>query len=901
MQQQLESPARPAPADGQTAEDLYTVLRVLHRNRLLIAVCTVVCLVAGLAIALNMSTSYQATARLLVLEQGGRLLPGGVSIQSVRGGEDSLATHVMIIRSPRVAETAKDDANVAGLTVESLIDHLTVTIPDPAAKVIQVAYSAGDREQARKVLQAVIDSYKQFIDKNFQSNTTKAVELFIKARNDIDAELKEMQDEYKKVRQAKPSYTGTDNGPSFAQRRVDRWEQERSRARTLAIQLKAQEEMARKMFREGADPATVAAALSRATSLMGGDPARPPADPAAPAGPGQSDEHVEAQLGDAVFQRMMAERLVEHLRAGRDSEASDPAAAAQEVARLFNDDPEVHALHEEIRKTEETLHRTKGLARVGNDPAVRNAAARLRERKGHLARLWQERQPVLMAEVTRAATNEELRKSESQLKVLTAREEALRETLERVKEERLDKARRERERLVQQGGGPGKSTDLRVRQLDDLIARLQGEAEVTAAPQGEAKVRSMLESIALSVQALEAVQKEIQVQFQNDLKEAKDDEANMLTDSNLRNNIERQRILFNSVVDQLNQAKQAQLVNDVGSTTCQVINPPGVRENRMQRALVAVAGLLAGLLLGSAVAFLRDQMDPRIRTLPEIRRALNFYVLGIIPGLTREQLEACGSIGLICHTLPRSFVSEAYRLIRTNFECLRRSHDAQVVLVTSPNMGDGKSTVASNLATSLAHAGRKVLLIDGDMRRPVQHEVFGLGRDRGLPHTLKDILPLGRVVQPSAVENLDLLLAGPEVSNPAELLAAPQLAQAIKEMRQTYDVVIIDTPPLLAVADASILAQSVDGIVLVVRTTTTCRPDVERMVELLQTLGTPVLGTVINGMTASEMGLASGSGYGYGYGSRGVYGTYGDSASSANGGLGGPVSLPGVTNGPAEV
>jgi Mrp family chromosome partitioning ATPase len=84
---------------------------------------------------------------------------------------------------------------------------------------------------------------------------------------------------------------------------------------------------------------------------------------------------------------------------------------------------------------------------------------------------------------------------------------------------------------------------------------------------------------------------------------------------------------------------------------------------------------------------------------------------------------------------------------------------------------------------------------------------------------------------------------------------------------------------------------------LVVRTTTTCRPDVERMVELLQTLGTPVLGTVINGLTAAEMGLASG----YGYGSRGVYGTYGDSGAAANGGLGGPVSLPGVTNGTAEV
>ena len=122
---------------------------------------------------------------------------------------------------------------------------------------------------------------------------------------------------------------------------------------------------------------------------------------------------------------------------------------------------------------------------------------------------------------------------------------------------------------------------------------------------------------------------------------------------------------------------------------------------------------------------------------------------------------------------------------------------------------------------------------------------------------LKDVLPLHRAVQTSQIENLDLLLAGPEVSNPAELLASHHLARTVAEMREIYDVVIFDSPPLLAVADPSIIASVVDAMILhVVRTTSTCRPDVEpETVELLRTLGTPVLGTVINGITPGPDGL----------------------------------------------
>ncbi len=334
-----------------------------------------------------------------------------------------------------------------------------------------------------------------------------------------------------------------------------------------------------------------------------------------------------------------------------------------------------------------------------------------------------------------------------------------------------------------------------------------------------------------------------------------------------------------------------------------------------------IVALLLGAGLGAGVAFMADQFDTRIRSLSEMRRALNLCVLGVIPSLSREHRETTGMIGLDhCHTLPRSFISEAYKSVRTNFEYLPTAARtaAQVVLVSSPQSGDGKSTTASNLAISLAHAGRKVLLVDADMRRPTQHHVHGnLGREPLWPSPRRAqgcLAAADAGGRRSQIENLDLLLAGPEVSNPAELLASHHLARTVAEMREIYDVVIFDSPPLLAVADPSIIAAAVDAIILVVRTTSTCRPDVERTVELLRTLGTPVLGTVINGITADQMGSQYGYGYGYGssygnryghgydhgYGSYGSYGTYGGGDSSTEKDLTDAAARPGITNGTAS-
>ncbi len=158
--------------------------------------------------------------------------------------------------------------------------------------------------------------------------------------------------------------------------------------------------------------------------------------------------------------------------------------------------------------------------------------------------------------------------------------------------------------------------------------------------------------------------------------------------------------------------------------------------------------------------------------------------------------------------------------------------------------------MASNLAICLAQVGRRVLLVDADLRRPTLHEVHSLRRECGLVQVLRNVLPVDRVVQTTPVKNLEVIASGPETPNPAELLSSSMLSEFLVRVRDDYDTVIIDTPPLLAVADPAIIGALVDSVVLVVRVATTKRDDAARAVEILKGLGVPILGGLINGINS---------------------------------------------------
>ncbi|WP_029331695.1 CpsD/CapB family tyrosine-protein kinase [Exiguobacterium oxidotolerans] len=201
---------------------------------------------------------------------------------------------------------------------------------------------------------------------------------------------------------------------------------------------------------------------------------------------------------------------------------------------------------------------------------------------------------------------------------------------------------------------------------------------------------------------------------------------------------------------------------------------------------------------------------------------------------------------LITVTQPKSPIAEQYRTIRTNIEFMAVDKEIQVMLITSATQSEGKSTTSSNLAVAYAQQGKKVLIIDTDMRRPTVHYTFKVANGLGLSSLLTRQAELEKAVLPTKIDNLSILTAGPIPPNPAELLSSRAMENLILELRENYDVIILDAPPLLQVADSRITSKLTDGVVLVVGCTTSDRQRVLKAKEQLELAEAKILGVVLN-------------------------------------------------------
>ncbi|RHW30385.1 CpsD/CapB family tyrosine-protein kinase [Oceanobacillus profundus] len=207
---------------------------------------------------------------------------------------------------------------------------------------------------------------------------------------------------------------------------------------------------------------------------------------------------------------------------------------------------------------------------------------------------------------------------------------------------------------------------------------------------------------------------------------------------------------------------------------------------------------------------------------------------------------------LITKISPRSPISEQYRTVRTNLQFASADEEIQTLLLTSAGPSEGKSMTTANLAVVYAQQGKKVLLIDADLRKPTIHYTFRLDNLKGLSNVLVGDIPLQEAVVPSAVQDLDLISCGPIPPNPSELLGSKRMQRMIAEARELYDVIIFDTPPVLAVTDAQILSAFVDGSILVVRSKSTETESAQKAVESLKAVNAKVLGTVLNDRDKKE-------------------------------------------------
>ena len=216
-------------------------------------------------------------------------------------------------------------------------------------------------------------------------------------------------------------------------------------------------------------------------------------------------------------------------------------------------------------------------------------------------------------------------------------------------------------------------------------------------------------------------------------------------------------------------------------------------------------------------------------------------------------------IDLITQHDKKSSISEAYRSIRTNLQFAGAGKPIKIIIFTSATPGEGKSTTISNIAVAMAQDNKRVLLMDCDMRKPVQHKKFGL-KNKGLSNCIATGASFSEVVQHNVFENLDVLPSGPVPPNPSELLGSEKMDELLKEAAAGYDYVLIDIPPVLPVTDAAVLAPKVDGVVCVVASGAISPEEAKHSKERLNQAGANILGVILNKMPKQH-----GTGYGYYY------------------------------------
>ena len=320
----------------------------------------------------------------------------------------------------------------------------------------------------------------------------------------------------------------------------------------------------------------------------------------------------------------------------------------------------------------------------------------------------------------------------------------------------------------------------------------------------------------------------------------------------------------------LQRTYQQQLVNlhdqaeFIAQGRVRVIDPASVpsapiAQSKTRPLLMA---LLLGLAIGILGTLLREHFDDTVKTATEFDDATdNLPMLGAVP-LDRKW-EAVGDTRLALVEMPESDIAESYRTIRTALQYVRIDDPVRIVQVTSPQPQDGKTTTAANLAIAMAIAGRSTLLIDLDLRKPRVHSFFGLSNERGFTTLMLDEGKRRKksVVEIESIPRLSVLPSGPIPPNPSEVLESVHARELIRELSGEFDVIVVDSPPILGLSDALVISSMVDSTILVARAGSVTKRALRVAIHQLTKVNAPLVGAVINTVENTELG-----GYHYGYG-----------------------------------
>lgn len=356
---------------------------------------------------------------------------------------------------------------------------------------------------------------------------------------------------------------------------------------------------------------------------------------------------------------------------------------------------------------------------------------------------------------------------------------------------------------------------------------------------------------------------------------AKQVEADFMKGNSLKARLARAQARYDQVILRLQELRLAR--SYAGFSTDVLANPePSKAPAWPNLPIIGAVGCCLGFALGLVLAVCAELVDSTFKSAKELEEIIGAPAIAHVPRFVKsdfaDEIDPDSDVdsSLVAYHAPRSAESEVYRVARTSLMVANRKRKARTTMMTSPQPGDGKSTTISNLAVSFAGTGKKVLLIDADMRRPVISKLFGLTDHAGLSDVLIGESTLQQATVASEVPGLDIMPNGVPTSVPAELLESDDLAQLLEAACKEYDLVFIDAPPLLAVADPAIIAPLVDSVILTVRISKNGRRPVEHAARILEDIDVTPAAVVVNGVDNEAKTY-----YGYGSYSSDPYGYIG--------------------------
>jgi succinoglycan biosynthesis transport protein ExoP len=316
--------------------------------------------------------------------------------------------------------------------------------------------------------------------------------------------------------------------------------------------------------------------------------------------------------------------------------------------------------------------------------------------------------------------------------------------------------------------------------------------------------------------------------------------------------IEVKQRTYSALLDQYEEARVAEALRAKAIT---VVEPAILPEkpSKPNLKMNLLISLVVGVVGSIGLAFLLDSLDTTLYTMTQVRSAATLSVLGQVPA-GKHPLFQPGTELVPFATNGHLAQQEAYRRVRTNIFSVNHDHSIKIILATSAEPGEGKSTVVANLARSIAQTGRRVVVVDGDLRRPTLHTMFDVPNETGLSDVLQGkALLLQDALQETSTAGISILTSGSTPKNPTELLASPQVAALIKQLALDFSYVLIDTPAILPVIDAAVLAPAADGVLLVVRQAQTHRETVQAALSQLAEVKAHLLGIIVNGAKEAEL------------------------------------------------